>query len=191
MPWRNFWRKSKPLEIEIVPAHAKIFHNVSHDSARNIARMIRKRDQALRMEWVRKMTITAGRRAQKLATDFPESALQLPTIVSGILAHCQDARTNLSLNARGIGRPVSSKASKWALAAFWNRDLASLCSVPCAWQPGSSLDLAIQTPSSSCRNWIWLAGTNTAEIYELEGEWSTPDARQCQLRTNGCVFYDR
>jgi hypothetical protein len=113
--------------------------------------MICKSNQALRMEGIGEMPMAAGRRAKKLAADFPESALELSTIVSGVFAHGQAVRTNLSLNALGIGRPVSSRASKCAFAALWNCSRASPRSVPWAWQPGSSLDLAIQTPSSSYR----------------------------------------
>jgi hypothetical protein len=53
--------------------------------------------------------------------------------------------------AAGMGRPVSSSASRWALAACWKRRMASPRSCPCAWQPGNKADFAIHTPSWSRR----------------------------------------
>jgi hypothetical protein len=104
-------RDSEFPKIEFVAGDAKIFDDIGDDAARHVARMPRKRDDALRMEGIRVVAVTA-RTTKVLATDVPESSFKLPTVIGRYLPTNQAARINLSRNGGGIGRPVSRRASK-------------------------------------------------------------------------------
>ena len=102
---------SESPEIELIPRDAKVFDDVGNDAARHIAGMPRKGDEAIRSEWIRVMPVAAGV-AKMFATDFVEPTFQLATVECGVFAHDQAVRTNLSRKAAGMGRPVSSSASR-------------------------------------------------------------------------------
>ena len=73
-------------------------------------------DDAVRMEGIGVVAVTA-RVTKVLATDLPESPFKLPTVIGRYLPTNQAARMNLSRNGGGIGRPVSRRVSRCALAA--------------------------------------------------------------------------
>lgn len=73
-------------EIEVVAGDTEVFDNVRNDSARHIAGMPRKGDEAIRAEWIRIMPVAAGV-PEMFTTDLAEASLQLTTIERGIFAH--------------------------------------------------------------------------------------------------------
>jgi hypothetical protein len=60
---------SELFEVKVVPAKAKVFSNVSNDSARHVARMPGKGDETVQMKRIRVMPMTAGS-ADKLASNL-------------------------------------------------------------------------------------------------------------------------
>ena len=79
-------RDSEFPKIKFIAGDAEIFNDVSDDAARHVARMPRKRDDAIRMEGIGVVAVTA-RATEVLATDVPESSLELPTVIGRVLAH--------------------------------------------------------------------------------------------------------
>ncbi len=79
-------RGSEFLEVKVLAAQAEVVTEVSHNAARNIARMPRKRDQAVGAEGIGVMPMAAGG-AEQFAADFLEPAFQLPAVPGGVLAH--------------------------------------------------------------------------------------------------------
>jgi hypothetical protein len=73
-------------KIKFIAGDAEIFNDVSDDAARHVARMPRKRDDAIRMEGIGVVAVTA-RATEVLATDVPESSFELPTVIGRVLAH--------------------------------------------------------------------------------------------------------
>jgi hypothetical protein len=73
-------------KIEVIAGDAEIFNDVGNDAARHVAWMPRKRDDAVRMEWIGIVPVTAGA-SEVLATDVPESSFKLPTVIGRVLAH--------------------------------------------------------------------------------------------------------
>ena len=99
-------RDSEFPKIQFVASDAEIFNDVGDDAARHVARMPRKRDDAIRVEGIGVVAVTA-RATEMLATDVPESSFKLPTVIGRVFTH----------ESGRIGRPVSRRASKCALAA--------------------------------------------------------------------------
>jgi hypothetical protein len=79
-------RDSEFPKIKFVAGDAEIFNDVSDDAARHVARMLRKRDDAIRMERIGVVTVTA-RATEVFATNVPESSFKLPTVIGGGFAH--------------------------------------------------------------------------------------------------------
>lgn len=89
---------SKCPEVEFVAGDTKVFDNVRNDTARNIAGMPRKGDQAVWTKWIGVVPVTA-RSAKEFTTDFAESPLQLAAVPGGIFAH----------ESRGKNEPVAER----------------------------------------------------------------------------------
>jgi hypothetical protein len=79
-------RDSEFAKVKFVAAAAEIFNDVGDDPARHVARMPRKCDDAVRMEGIGVVAVTASA-TEVIATDFPESSFKLPTIVGRVFAH--------------------------------------------------------------------------------------------------------
>jgi len=77
---------SEPAEVEFVAADAEVFDDVGDDAARHVARMPRERDEAVGAKRIGVMPMTAGS-AKECAADFSQTAIKLPTVPRGILAH--------------------------------------------------------------------------------------------------------
>ena len=79
-------RNSEFPKIEFVAGDAEIFDDIGDNAARHVARMPRKRDDAIRMEGIGVVAVTAGA-AEVLATDVPESSFELPAVIGRVFAH--------------------------------------------------------------------------------------------------------
>jgi hypothetical protein len=79
-------RDSEFSKIKFITGDAEIFNDVSDDAARHVARMPRKRDDAIQVEGIGVVAVTA-RITEVLATDVPESSFELPTGIRRVLAH--------------------------------------------------------------------------------------------------------
>src|ERR1043166_740613 len=99
-------------EVKLFACDAEVFDDVPNDAARHIARVPGKRDDEIRAEGLGIMPV-ARRCAQPISRRRRSSCRQLN---EGYLATGQAASTNLSRKADGIGRPVSRRVSKCALA---------------------------------------------------------------------------
>jgi hypothetical protein len=117
-------------EIELVAGNAQVFDNVGDDAARHVTRMPSQGNQTVGVERVGVVAVAAGGGAHQFAADFTQAAFELSAGPGEVLAHAQAASTNLSRKGTGIGRPVSSNASRWTLAASWNLSSASPRSCP-------------------------------------------------------------
>lgn len=72
-------RRLEFFEIEILSAHAEILDDVADNASWHISRMPGKSNQAFRSKRVGIVPVTA-RRAEEVAADFLEPALELPTV---------------------------------------------------------------------------------------------------------------
>ena len=79
-------RDSEFPKIKFIAGDAEIFNDVGDDAARHVARMPRKCDDAVRMEGIGVVAVTAPA-TEVLATDLPESPFKLPTVIGRVLAH--------------------------------------------------------------------------------------------------------
>ena len=79
-------RDSEFPKIELVAGDAKILDDIGDDASRHVARMPRKCDNAVRMEGIGVVAVTA-RATEVLATDVSESSFELPTVIGRVLAH--------------------------------------------------------------------------------------------------------
>ncbi len=79
-------RGSESLEVKVVAADAEVFDDVSDDAAGHVARMPRKRDEAVGAERVRVMPV-ASAGAKKFAANLPQTTVKLTAVPGGIFAH--------------------------------------------------------------------------------------------------------
>jgi len=79
-------RGSESLEVKVVAADAEVFDDVSNDAAGHIARMPRKRDEAVGAEGIRVMPV-ASSGANKLAANLTQTTVKLAAVPGGIFAH--------------------------------------------------------------------------------------------------------
>jgi hypothetical protein len=79
-------RGSESFEVKVVTADTEVFDDVGDDAAGHVARMPRKRDEAVGAEWIRVMPV-APSSAKKFTTNLTQTALQLATVPRGIFAH--------------------------------------------------------------------------------------------------------
>ncbi len=79
-------RGSESLEVKVVAADAKVFDNVSDDAAGHVARMPRKRDEAVGAERIRVVPVAPGS-AKEFAANLTQTALQLAAVPRWIFAH--------------------------------------------------------------------------------------------------------
>ena len=79
-------RDSEFPKIKFVASDTEIFNDVGDDAARHVARMPRKRDDAIRVAGIGVVAVTA-RATEMLATDVPESSFKLPTVIGRVFTH--------------------------------------------------------------------------------------------------------
>ncbi len=140
--------------IKFFLGDSKIFDDVCDDSSGDVSGVVGISDELFGLKGIRVMPV-AALLPKEDATQLPQSFIELAGIKNREFTPHQAARrTNLSRKYSGMGFPSSSSASRCVLATSSKLRMASAEDRPSAWQPGSNLDLAIQTPSSSCLSWI-------------------------------------
>ena len=105
----NRQRDSEFPKIEFVTGDAEIFNDVGDNAARYVARMPRKCDDAIRMEGIGVVTVTASA-TEVFATNFPESPVELPTIVGRVFTH-ESGRDDEFVAKRRRNRPARFQQS--------------------------------------------------------------------------------
>ena len=111
-----------------------------------------------RAEWFRVMPM-AARGAKQFTTNLPKSPLQLTTIPRGIFAHGSGGENEFVAERGGDGASGFEQRFQMGLGRLLKAEHGFSPVAPCAWQPGRSDDLAIQTPSSSWRSCTFESGT--------------------------------
>ena len=84
--WVKRQRDSEFPKIKFIAGDAEIFNDVGDDAARHVARMPRKCDDAVRMEGIGVVAVTAPA-TEVFATDFQESPVELPALIGRVFAH--------------------------------------------------------------------------------------------------------